>query len=175
MLSDKHAMKMYITENNVIVKTYKSGTNWQDQTCRKRSFYTVCDGLSWFTTVKEWLKAHTINMITTGLYKICTQILIRSINSVSAASDKLGHSCKAGLLASGGFTLRRNTHSCCWERRKGSGTLRERWVYWTANRGSFGCKGRFLKFVFYFFPMKVLWLRIEGSKVSFYTSALWQL
>lgn len=39
-------------------------------------------------------------MITAGLYKICTQTLIRSINSVSAASDKLGHSCKAGLPCS---------------------------------------------------------------------------
>lgn len=35
-------------------------------------------------------------MITAGLYKICTQILIRSINSVSTASDKLGHSRKSG-------------------------------------------------------------------------------
>lgn len=35
-------------------------------------------------------------MITAGLYKICTQILIRSINKASAVSDKLGHSCKSG-------------------------------------------------------------------------------
>lgn len=35
-------------------------------------------------------------MITAGLYKICTQILIRSINKAGAVSDKLGHSCKSG-------------------------------------------------------------------------------
>lgn len=116
-----------ITENsNVIAK--KNTRQWRDQSCWKRPFYSVCDGLSWFNIVKEWLKAHTVNMITAGLYKICTQILIRSINSVSAASDKLGHSCKAGLLASGGFTLRRNTHSCCWDKREESGTLKEREV-----------------------------------------------
>lgn len=59
-------------------------------------FYAVYDGLSWFNTEKEWLNARTVNMITAGLYKICTQILIRSINKASAVSDKLGHSCKSG-------------------------------------------------------------------------------
>lgn len=57
-------------------------------------------------------------MITTALYKICAQILIRSINSASALSDKLGHSCEEGLLSGGGFTLRRNAGSCYWERRR---------------------------------------------------------
>lgn len=86
-----------------------TGSNLQE----KRSFYTVRGGLSWFNIVRERPKAHTVNMITAGLYAFCTQILIRSINSVSAVSDKLGHPCEAGLLACGGFTPRRNTHSCC--------------------------------------------------------------
>lgn len=135
-------------------KTKRKTREWRDQTCWKRPFYTVCDGLSWFNIVKEWLKACTVNMITAGLYEICTQILIRSINSVSAVSDKLGHSCKAGLLASGGFTPRRNTHSCCWDVRGESGTLKEtERSGWTRrqNRGSAGCKGSFfwsLRFIF---------------------------
>lgn len=97
---------------------------WWNFGRKKKRFYTVSNGLSWFNIVEEWLKAHTVNMITTGLYKICTQILIRSINSVNAVSDKLGHSRKASLLARGGFTLRRNTHSCCcWDKREERGML----------------------------------------------------
>lgn len=141
----------------------------------KRLFYSACGGLSWFNIGREWRKAHTVNMITAGLYKICTQILIRSINSVSAVSDKLGHSCKAGLLASGGFTLRRNTHSCCRDEREESGTLTERggWTGWQivvvvvvkADIWSF----------FFSWEKSILWLRIEICTVSFCIPSLWHL
>lgn len=40
------------------------------------------------------MNGRTVSVITAGLYKICTPTLIRSINSASAVSDKLGHSCK---------------------------------------------------------------------------------
>lgn len=140
----------------------------------KRSFCAVCSGLSWFNIAKEWVNAHTVNMITAGLYKICTQILIRSINSASAVSDKLGHSRKAGLLG-GGFTLRRNTHSCCWDTREDSRVLKRRRGGWTRqqNRGSLGCIGTFLKRVFFFLYFQTkLRLRIG---LFFPTSALWHL
>ena len=116
-------------------------------------------------------------MITAGLYKICTQILIRSINSVSAVSDKLGHSCKAGLLASGGFTLRRNTHSCCcWDKREESGALKERkrggWtrqqiaVVWVVKADLWSL--RFMFLFFFFFQTKVYTVPRNRNQPGFF-------
>lgn len=59
------------------INTYRS----EERIRQVQTVSAVCSRLSWFNFVKEWLKAPTVNMITTGLYKICTHILIRSINS----------------------------------------------------------------------------------------------
>lgn len=40
------------------------------------------------------VNAHTVNVIAAGLCTICTPAIITSINSASAVSDKLGHSCE---------------------------------------------------------------------------------
>lgn len=72
------------------------GRQQQAETYWKELLYAVYDGLSWFNTAKEGLNAHTVNMITAVLYKICTQILIRSINGASTPPDKSGHSGKSG-------------------------------------------------------------------------------
>lgn len=93
---------------------------------------------------------------------------------MNAVSDKLGHSCKTGFLASGRFTLRRNVHSCCWDKREEWGMLTEREVDGAQIMIALAVKADFWS-VLCIFSWESLCCGWEINKFSFGTSCLWHL